>query len=272
MQTKSLIGAATPLKCQPKKGFVYKFSDDTRTRPVVGRFLQPDPIGFKGSKYNLYRNYFGTNRTDPSGLCPEEEMGPDANTTDGPADGYENQSEEYDDTDWDYDYNYEGSGEGTENDYYGGDAALGYSPTTGVGRFDAAQILAYLGNHKTDIATTILSKMGELTANVNISEYTPPSSEKDDGRRGERQGNDVRIRFSGDMQMMASTLLHELTHVLDTSGAGKVDREVAAFGTEQKYYNQLQAIDAKAFQNDYLEGIANMSQDKLREWVVKAYR
>ena len=46
---------------------------DNRNRfmsPDLGRFLQPDPIGFKGDASNLYR-YCGndwTNRTDPNGL------------------------------------------------------------------------------------------------------------------------------------------------------------------------------------------------------------
>src|SRR5213594_1317008 len=38
--------------------------------PDLGRFLQPDPIGFKGDASNLYR-YCGNawaNRTDPTGL------------------------------------------------------------------------------------------------------------------------------------------------------------------------------------------------------------
>ena len=38
--------------------------------PDIGRFLQPDPIGFKGDASNLYR-YCGNdwgNRTDPMGL------------------------------------------------------------------------------------------------------------------------------------------------------------------------------------------------------------
>ncbi len=38
--------------------------------PDLGRFLQPDPIGFKGDASNLYR-YCGNdwaNRTDPMGL------------------------------------------------------------------------------------------------------------------------------------------------------------------------------------------------------------
>jgi RHS repeat-associated protein len=46
---------------------------DDRNRfmsPDLGRFLQPDPIGFKGDASNLYR-YYGNdwaNKTDPMGL------------------------------------------------------------------------------------------------------------------------------------------------------------------------------------------------------------
>src|ERR1051326_7573184 len=46
---------------------------DDRNRfmsPDLGRFLQPDPIGFKGDASNLYR-YCGNdwaNKTDPTGL------------------------------------------------------------------------------------------------------------------------------------------------------------------------------------------------------------
>ena len=38
--------------------------------PALGRFIQPDPIGFKGDASNLYR-YCGNdwaNRTDPTGM------------------------------------------------------------------------------------------------------------------------------------------------------------------------------------------------------------
>src|SRR5437588_4250466 len=50
---------------------------DDRNRfmsPDLGRFLQPDPIGFKGDSSNLYR-YCGNdwaNRTDPMGLWSPE--------------------------------------------------------------------------------------------------------------------------------------------------------------------------------------------------------
>jgi uncharacterized protein RhaS with RHS repeats len=46
---------------------------DDRNRfmsPALGRFIQPDPIGFKGDASNLYR-YCGNdwaNKTDPTGL------------------------------------------------------------------------------------------------------------------------------------------------------------------------------------------------------------
>ena len=49
---------------------------DDRNRfmsPDLGRFLQPDPIGFKGDASNLYR-YCGNdwaNRSDPMGLDPD---------------------------------------------------------------------------------------------------------------------------------------------------------------------------------------------------------
>jgi RHS repeat-associated protein len=49
---------------------------DDRNRfmsPALGRFIQPDPIGFKGDASNLYR-YCGNdwaNRTDPTGLAQE---------------------------------------------------------------------------------------------------------------------------------------------------------------------------------------------------------
>src|SRR5207237_73409 len=50
---------------------------DDRNRfmsPMLGRFIQPDPIGFKGDASNLYR-YVGNdwaNRTDPTGLGERE--------------------------------------------------------------------------------------------------------------------------------------------------------------------------------------------------------
>ena len=52
---------------------------DLRNRfysPDLGRFLQPDPIGFKGDGSNLYR-YCGNdwaNRTDPMGLDPSVKL------------------------------------------------------------------------------------------------------------------------------------------------------------------------------------------------------
>jgi len=62
---------------------------DDRNRfmsPDLGRFLQPDPIGFKGDAANLYR-YCGNdwaNRTDPMGLAGEQPaqglQGPDLTT------------------------------------------------------------------------------------------------------------------------------------------------------------------------------------------------
>jgi RHS repeat-associated protein len=53
---------------------------DDRNRfmsPTLGRFIQPDPIGFKGDASNLYR-YVGNdwaNRTDPMGLTGTENVG-----------------------------------------------------------------------------------------------------------------------------------------------------------------------------------------------------
>jgi RHS repeat-associated protein len=50
---------------------------DDRNRfmsPDLGRFIQPDPVGFKGDASNLYR-YVGNdwaNRTDPTGLGERE--------------------------------------------------------------------------------------------------------------------------------------------------------------------------------------------------------
>jgi RHS repeat-associated protein len=43
--------------------------------PVMGVFLQPDPIGFKGDAANIYRfcNNNAVNRTDPFGLVPPAE-------------------------------------------------------------------------------------------------------------------------------------------------------------------------------------------------------
>ena len=35
-----------------------------------GRFVSPDPIGFFGSKWSLYGNYFGLSSVDPLGLTP----------------------------------------------------------------------------------------------------------------------------------------------------------------------------------------------------------
>jgi RHS repeat-associated protein len=46
--------------------------------PSAGRFLTRDPIGFKGSRWNLYRNDFELNDMDPSGLrkvCCEFRLG-----------------------------------------------------------------------------------------------------------------------------------------------------------------------------------------------------
>jgi hypothetical protein len=45
--------------------------------PTVGRFLEDDPIGFAAGDPNLYR-YVGnspTNKTDPSGLMPPDDVG-----------------------------------------------------------------------------------------------------------------------------------------------------------------------------------------------------
>src|SRR5207253_2633309 len=45
--------------------------------PTIGRWISEDPIGFTGADANLYR-YVGnspTNRTDPSGLVPDDEAG-----------------------------------------------------------------------------------------------------------------------------------------------------------------------------------------------------
>ena len=81
-----------------QRGLVYKIFDDTRTRPVLGRFLQPDPIGFKGSKWNLYRNYFGTSRTDPTGKCPDYEE--TATADEGPTEEVNDYNNNYE-GDWD---------------------------------------------------------------------------------------------------------------------------------------------------------------------------
>ena len=59
--------------------------------PELGRFLQPDPIGFKGSKWNLYRYCRNNPATlvDPMGLCDDEPNSTDPESSGDGLDGLE---------------------------------------------------------------------------------------------------------------------------------------------------------------------------------------
>ena len=72
---------------------------DNRNRfmsPDLGRFLQPDPIGFKGDASNLYR-YVGNdwaNRTDPMGLLGDTSLQREENAANQAMDGPEDSDQQ----------------------------------------------------------------------------------------------------------------------------------------------------------------------------------